>query len=163
MNLTITEWKRRLFEAFHGHWDPQQALQDGVALDPTMAHFYMDKAIYKQLTADYRAWVRSHLKEVDRNATSAEGERLFTVDPKVDLRSMRSTVVLDGNDYALDSLSGPDGVAVLRAVAARDEKQAKTMLSRSSLARRLADAIEAASEKAGRPVTVAEVIGDKAA
>lgn len=161
--MNLREWKRQLFSAFIGDWDAEEALRAGHALDPNCAHAWTDSALTRQLTADYRTWVRSQTTRIDRTAGETKPSRLFDVPEVAELRSMRSVVVMDGKEYDLNALSGEEGAAVLLAAADRDERQAKTMLSRSSLARKIARAVTLASQKAGRPVTVAEVIGENAA
>lgn len=161
--MNLREWKSNLFRAFEGDWDAEEALRAGHALDPDCAHAYTEHAITRQLTADYKTWLRSRLRRIRRDVGTPEVERLFDVPGSPDLRSIRETVLIDGTEYRLDSLTGEEGVAVLRRIALRDERAAKTMLSRCSVARRLADAVEAASKKAGRPVSVAEVLEERAA
>lgn len=161
--MNLREWKRTLFSRFEGDWDAREALTAGAALDPDCAHAYMDAAIYRQLTSDYRTWLRSQVRRIRKDAGTPKVERLFDLADNPELRSMRSVIMVGGKEYPLDSLSGEAGAAVLMAAADRDERQAKTMLSRSALARRIARAVELASQKAGRPVTVAEVIGEEQA
>lgn len=160
--MNLRDWKRQLFEAFRGDWDADEALRAGHALDPTCAHAYTDQAITRQLTTDYKTWLRTQVKRVHKDSGNRV-ERLFDVDEKVELRTIRSTFLIAGVEYPLETLSGDLGAEVLREVAQRDERAAKTMLSRCSTARRLADELERLSKKLGRPVTVAELLEERAA
>lgn len=126
---------------------------------------YSDNAVRKQYLADLASHVRSQTVDVDFANLNVRSEiagepRLFDPGPAMTQRvTLREFVVHAGHRYALADLSGLAGAQILRAVALRDRKPAKTALVRCQRDLALADHIEAETERLGRPVSAAEVLG----
>jgi hypothetical protein len=151
---TLTE----LFEAYGN--DATAALEAYGNVDNEGWSEYTDRAAEKQYRFDYGSWLRGQVRatEADSIAAVSGQARLFEVEPGFAI-DIRTTLILDGVEYDVGSLAGADGADVLRKVAARDLKPAKTTIVRCKGQLALADHIVAESERLGRDVCAAEVLG----
>lgn len=150
-----------IFEAYGE--DSAAALAAFANLDPQAWSEYNDRAAERQYRAEYRTWVRSQKAQL---LTESQQVKLFG-DSDVDRIVVRERLVTkrDGErqEHVTFSLAGAEGAAILREVAKRDSKGAKTTLARMAALRKLADEVERRSKAEGRPVSVAEVLGLEAA
>ena len=152
---TLTE----VFEAY-GH-DATEALEAFANLDHESWSTYVDAAAEKQYLADYKNYVRSLTRSVDKEALKADAGqvRLFEpTDGAAEFR-MRERLRLDGHEYDLASLAGISGAQIIREAAERDLKPALTTINRCKAQFQLAKHIEGESERLGREVAAGEVLG----
>lgn len=139
--------------------DAETALEAFGNIDNAAWSVYVESAAAKQYARDYGNWLRSQVREVDRDAVkSAAGHaRLFEPPEGVSVL-VRTVLRYDGKDIHLASLAGHRGATIAREVADRDAKQGKTMLERSNRLRQLADHVAAESDRLGRDVRFGEVL-----
>lgn len=147
-----------VFEAY-GH-DAEAGLAALGQTDPPFWSIYVDAAAEKQYRADHRRYQRSLLRMVQKDAVDiGRGQaKLFELPAGEAEVALRAELILDGETFALDHLAGLEGAAVLRRVAERDLAPATTTLNRCRMLLRIADHIEAETERTGRDVAVADVL-----
>jgi hypothetical protein len=157
----VSRYSKTLTEVFEAYRDEAQAALAAYAnVDPEGWSEYVDRSAAKCYLADYAHWRNSQVRRVEADAiAAANGQaRLFEVEPGVAV-DVRTVLVLGGVEYEVGSLVGATGAAILRAVAQRDLKPAVTTVKRCKNWFSLADHIVAESERLGRDVSVAEVLG----
>lgn len=145
--------------------DATAALEAFANVDHEAWSAYVDAAAEKQYRADYGSWRRGLIKSTTAEAIAkATGQvRLFEPPESSPAIDFRARIVLDGEEHSLASLAGAPGAEVLREVAQRDIRPAATTVKRCRQMLALADHLEAETERIGRDVSVAEVLGWDAA
>lgn len=146
-----------LFEEYGN--DARSALDAMANVAPEAWSQFVDAAAEAQYKKRYAEWVRAHTKKV----VHASGQSPLFGPEEMKKLTVRERVVLTVNggreEYDFLSLSGPEGAAILLAVAERDERPARTTLVRSNAMKKLAKEMLAQSQSEGRPVSVGEVLG----
>lgn len=145
-----------VFEAYGE--DAKSALEAYGNVDNEGWSCYVDAAAEKQYLADYRNWSRQLVGSVARERLERRSgqARLFELDETATQLDLRRRLRLDGEEFDLAALAD---TSTIRKVADRDESGARTTLVRSRVLRKLADHMDAESERLGRPVTAGEVLG----
>lgn len=141
--------------------DATAALAAYANIDPEGWSAYCDSAAEKQYRVDRAAHRRSLIRSVEKDViAAASGQaRLFEVPAHEEQVELRSTFVYEGVEYDVGSLAGHDGAAIARKVAERDLAPSLTTVNRCRFTLRLADHVDAETERLGRPVTFGEVLG----
>jgi len=145
-----------VFEAYGE--DVAAALAAYANTDPEGWSAFVDAAAEKQYLADCRNWSRQLVGSVvkERLEQVTGQARLFELAASEARIEFRERLRLDGVEHEVATLKD---TSVIRKVADRDEAAARTTLVRSARLRRLADHIDAETERLGRPVTAGEVLG----
>lgn len=140
--------------------DAESGLAAYANVDPEGWSDYVDSAAIKRYRDDYANYARSlvRLVEKERIASDAGQARLFEVAEGAQIK-MRERIILDGVEHDLGALTARNGADVIRKVAARDLAPAVTTVERCRALLRLADHMEAESERLGRDVSAGEVLG----
>lgn len=149
-----------LFEKY-GH-DAEAALAAYANADPEGWSMFVDRAAASAYRAKRGSWLRSlRARLVKTEQVNLFGE---TATSSVEIRE-RVVSHRDGERQEHDTfaLAGHDGAEVLRQIADRDEKAALPTLTAAKRLRKIASEMDRMTDKAGRPVTVAEVLGLEAA
>lgn len=156
----MARYSKALTEVFEacGDSDVDLALSTYANTAPDEWSEFVDRSAGKEYLRCYLNWVRSHVKEVERERlTEHAGQaRLFELPPSPVVVEFRERLILDGREHELATLADP---AVIRKVASRDLTPAVTTVERCKGYFALADHMEAESERLGRPVTAGEVLG----
>lgn len=158
----MSRYRQSLVEVFDAYGpDARGGLDAWANTDPEAWSDYVDSAAEKQYHADRAGYRRSHLRSAAREALAenAGQARLFEVPSTEEQVEIRRTLVLDGVEYDVGSLAGHDGAAVARKVAERDLVPALTSVNRCRFTLKLADHVDEETERLGRPVSFAEVLG----
>lgn len=149
-----------LFDAYGN--DAQAALEAMANVDPLTWSTFVEEAAARQYRSEYAAWVRRQTKEL---SIANSAPRLFSVDEVREV-TLRERIVIrqDGErrEHALMALAGAHGAAIIRTACQRDERGARTTLGRTAALKKLAAELERRSEAEGRPVSVAEILGEAA-
>lgn len=148
-----------IFEAYGD--DAEMALEAYANIDPEGWSLYVDSAAEKQYVSDYRNHRRSLTRSVAKEALAeAAGQaQLFDPGPSAERVELRRIIVFEGQEFDLGTLAGHDGAAIARKVAERDLAPSLTLVNRCKFTLRLADHVDAETERLGRPVTFGEVLG----
>lgn len=149
--------KAELFTAYGD--DPRAILDAWPNLDPQGYAIWSDKAEERQILTEYRRWARTQTIKLERNPDHEEHPALFPQPRKGKAITVRQTVVHDGEEVALLSLTGHEGATLLRQAMLRDLGPASTTVDRCRYGIKLADLIDAETERLGRPVSAAEILG----
>jgi len=158
----VSRYRRSLTEIFDAYGDAaSDALAAWANIDSEAWSDYVDQAAEKQYRSDYGAHRRSMTRAVEKEALAAEAgqAQLFETSGSTVKVELRRTLVLDGVEYDVAELAGHDGAAIARKVAERDLAPSLTTLNRCKFTLQLADHVDAETERLGRPVTFAEVLG----
>lgn len=158
----MSRYSNALSDVFAAHGaDAESGLAAYANTDPQGWSSYIDDAAVMRYRSDQANWARSLVRSVERERiTSATGQaRLFEPGETDAHIKVRERLRLDGIDHDLGPLAGKEGVDVIRKVAERDLSPALTTVNRCRTLLRLADHMDAESERLGRPVTAGEVLG----
>lgn len=158
----MSRYSQTLTEVFDAYGDDAGAALAAFAnLDPEAWSLYVDSAAEKQYLSDYRNHRRSLTRSVEKEALAeyAGQAQLFDPGPSAERVELRRVLVLDGREYEVAALSGHEGAAIARKVAERDLAPSLTTVNRCRFTLRLADHVDAETERLGRPVTFGEVLG----
>lgn len=129
-------------------------------LDPTGYRVWSEQAEHRQIKAEYARWRSRQTADIAKTRRTESAPPLFDAPPaKVETVKVRAIIAHEGGDSHLMELAGEDGAKKLREAALRDLGPAETTTARCRRMIDLADQILAESERLGRPVSVAEVIG----
>lgn len=153
---------RPLAEIFDAYGDDAKAgLAAWANLNPESWSAYVDAAAERQYRGDYAVWRRRLISTAQQERVAEDNgqARLFEPPEPGALTDFRQRVVLDGIEHDMADLEGADGAAVIRKVAERDLAPAVTTVSRCRSMLKLADHMDAETERLGRPVSAGEVLG----
>lgn len=132
-------------------------------VDPTGYAAWSGQAERRQYRNEYRRWLSRQTITAARDTIQNRGQvRLFEPPTAAKGIQLRSTMIHQGEQMPVLGLSGDEGARVLRQICQRDLTPALTAVARAKFGLALADHIEAETERLGRPVSVAEVIGLRA-
>lgn len=148
-----------IFEQY-GLDEARAALDAWLNVDPEGFHKWSDLAEERQYRIEYRRWLGKQTVVAD--VTEIKGPRqprLFEPPAASKGVELRQTVIHEGTERHLLGLAGLEAARVLREVSTRDLTPALTAVNRAKLGLALADHIESETERLGRPVSVAEVVG----
>lgn len=158
----MSRYSQTLQEVFDAYGaDAESALAAYANIDPEGWSLYADSAAEKQYLSDYRNHRRSLTRSVEKEAlASVSGQaRLFEVPPSTERVELRRILILDGEEHDLATLAGHEGSSIARKVAERDLAPSLTTLNRCRFILQVADHVDAETERIGRPVSFAEVLG----
>lgn len=146
-----------IFEAYGD--EPRAALDAWLNVDPEGFARWSDQAEERQYHAEFMRWVRGKTIKLERVEQNPGQTRLF--EPPATSRGVkvRAALIHGGEIMETEQLAGLEGARFIRAAMTRDLAPAKTTVARCAYGFALADHLEAETERLGRPVSVAEVVG----
>ena len=151
--MNLTEQKAELFKAYGD--DATGAIDAMANTFPDLWRWFLDHAAVATYRRELRTW---RARQVIRRRVDGEQDpTLFPAERMPKVKRTRTVLTAPAGAVHLMDLEGVEGARILREIAERDAKPAKTTLARCHDYTRFAEQLEAAAAK-GEHLTVADLI-----
>lgn len=150
--MNLTEQKAELFKAYGD--DATGALDAMANTFPDLWRWFLDHAAVATYRRELRTW---RARQVMPRLVGQDDPTLFPAPTTKRVKRTRKVLTAPSGAVHLMDLEGVEGARILREIAERDAKPAKTTLARCHDYTRFAEQLEAAAAK-GEHLTVADLI-----